>query len=151
MKEQMDDCGSGGSCPWAVEGAESVLPFVYHGWYWFEPYHKMAQSTDEDTMVWMRTASLPKFRKLYRRIEQAIPPGTYKMTINHRFDVSSFSGEKYFILSTFTWIGGKNFFLGGTYVAIGCCCVVLTIIFLVKHIFFRTSRAESMATFHQRK
>lgn len=34
-------------------------------------------------MVWMRTAALPDFRKLWGRIEQNLPAGKYYYLINN--------------------------------------------------------------------
>jgi hypothetical protein len=36
---------------------------------------------DEDFIVWMRTAGLPNFKKLYRIIDQDIEPGQYEVQI----------------------------------------------------------------------
>eukprot|EP01059_Diplonema_ambulator_P022553 TRINITY_DN37862_c0_g1_i1.p1 TRINITY_DN37862_c0_g1~~TRINITY_DN37862_c0_g1_i1.p1 ORF type:complete len:487 (+),score=123.08 TRINITY_DN37862_c0_g1_i1:56-1462(+) len=150
FKADMDTCmdTTNTECnTWARGNVTALLPFLYYGWYNWEPYHKMPRPTDEDFMVWMRTASLSTFRKLYRKIDKQLQPGTYLMVIDHRFDISGFSGEKYFILSTLTWIGGKNYFLGATYIAIGCLCVILAITFTIKHMFFRTNRQEAMASY----
>ena len=37
------------------------------------------------------------------------------------------------MLSETSWMGGKNSFLGWTYVAVGLCCVVVAVLFGVKH------------------
>lgn len=88
---------------------------------------------DEDFIVWMRTAGLPNFKKLYRIIDQDIEPGVYYVTIDNNFPVSSFNGKKFVVLSTTTWIGGKNPFLGWAYIVIGIICFLLGVAFAIKH------------------
>lgn len=100
-------------------------------------------------MVWMRTASLSTFRKLYRKLTVNLEPGQYRLKVKHRFDVSPFGGEKYVLLSTLSWIGGKNYFLGGAYIAVGCLCFLLAVGFAVKHMFFPTDRAKAMLSYNQ--
>lgn len=52
--------------------------------------------TNEHFIVWMRTAGLPTFRKLYGRIDQDIPAGTaLSFAINPGFEVVSFGGKKH--------------------------------------------------------
>lgn len=89
---------------------------------------------DEDFIVWMRTAGLPDFKKLYRIIDTPLEANTtYYATIRSNYPVSSFSGKKHVVLSTTTWIGGKNPFLGYAYIVVGAICLVLGVIFLIKH------------------
>jgi len=93
--------------------------------------------TDEDFIVWMRTAGLPTFKKLYRKIEDSdLNPGDV-LTINftNAFPVSSFGGTKSIVLSTTSALGGKNDFLGYAYIVVGVVCLVLAIGFLVKHLY----------------
>jgi len=89
---------------------------------------------DEDFIVWMRTAALPTFRKLYRIIDQDIKTGEYEVTFKDNYDVSSFGGKKYVVLSTVSFIGGKNPFLGICYLVVGCICFFQGLVFLIKHL-----------------
>ena len=85
--------------------------------------------TDEHFMVWMRPAGLPNFRKLWGRINQDLPIGTYKLEVNNTFPVKDFEGAKFFVLSTVNAFGGKNSFLGISYICVGGICFVMAILF----------------------
>ena len=118
---------------WPLAANTSELSiFVQRGWYIGEVGHKIPSPIDEDLMVWMRLASLSDFQKLYRRINTDLPPGTYFLTFLQRFAIDDFGGKKYFVLSTSSWIGGKNYFLGGLYIATGCVCLILACAFIAK-------------------
>jgi hypothetical protein len=108
-------------------------PFLRHGWYANETGHNIPVTTDEDLMVWMRTASLPDFRKLYRIIDVDLEPGPYLMIINTMYDVSPFEGTKSFALATVSWVGGKNEFLAVVFIIVGVCALVAGAGFMVVH------------------
>eukprot|EP00743_Colponemidia_sp_Colp-15_P019270 GILK01024513.1.p1 GENE.GILK01024513.1~~GILK01024513.1.p1 ORF type:complete len:104 (+),score=13.85 GILK01024513.1:2-313(+) len=84
-------------------------------------------------MGWMRTASLPTFRKLYRVIDVNLPPGKYHMDIIEQYDTSSFDGDKAFALATVSWAGGKNNFLAIAYIVVGGIVLLAGIIFFIVH------------------
>jgi len=88
---------------------------------------------DEDFIVWMRTAGLPDFKKLHRIIDEPLEPGTYTIQVKSNFPVKAFSGKKHVVLSTTTWIGGRNPFLGYAYIVVGAICFILGIVFGIKH------------------
>ncbi|KAK2171806.1 hypothetical protein NP493_1025g01061 [Ridgeia piscesae] len=55
---------------------------------------------NEDLIVWMRTAALPNFRKLYRRVNhteqfvEGLPKGNYTLLVDYNYPVVGFDGEK---------------------------------------------------------
>ncbi|XP_076034202.1 cell cycle control protein 50A isoform X2 [Oratosquilla oratoria] len=98
---------------------------------------------NEDLIVWMRTAAFPNFRKLYRRIDHSksgyksgLPEGEYQLDVTYNYPVKMFSGRKRMILSSTSFLGGKNNFLGIAYITVGAICLLLGIIFLIIHIKF---------------
>lgn len=92
--------------------------------------------TDQDFIVWMRVAALPNFKKLFRKIPKGTlkKGATYNLLVHDRFPVEAFGGSKSVVLSTTTWIGGKNDFLGSAYVAVGAICIGLALVFLATHL-----------------
>ncbi|KAF3014041.1 hypothetical protein E8E14_011254 [Neopestalotiopsis sp. 37M] len=86
--------------------------------------------------VWMRTAGLPTFSKLYARNDTAtMKSGTYEIEIlSGKFPVTEYQGTKSIVFTTKSVIGGKNPFLGIAYVVVGGICIVLGAIFTVTHL-----------------
>ncbi|XP_047092958.1 ALA-interacting subunit 1-like [Lolium rigidum] len=94
-------------------------------------------SEQEDLIVWMRTAAFPTFRKLYGRIEKEImAEDNITVVIQNNYNTYSFGGSKAVVLSTASWIGGRNNFIGIAYLTIGGLCLFLalgfTVLYMVK-------------------
>lgn len=84
-------------------------------------------------MVWMRTAALPTFRKLWGVIDDNFDSGDL-LTIDvvANFEVLSFSGGKSVVISTAGEFGGRNPYLGVAYVVVGSISLFLGFVFGMK-------------------
>jgi hypothetical protein len=90
----------------------------------------------EAFQVWMRTAGLPTFSKLYQRNskDEAMKPGRYEIVIDDHFPVKEFTGTKSILITTKTVMGGRNPFLGIAYIVVGGLCIILGVVFTVTHL-----------------
>ncbi|KAL8045617.1 hypothetical protein ABFX02_08G126100 [Erythranthe guttata] len=92
-------------------------------------------SDQEDLIVWMRTSALPTFRKLYGRIEEDLDADdVISVNLFNNYNTYSFSGSKKLVLSTSTWLGGHNDFLGIAYISIGTSLIFIAFVFLLLHV-----------------
>ncbi|KAK4278086.1 hypothetical protein QN277_015978 [Acacia crassicarpa] len=92
-------------------------------------------SEQEDLIVWMRTAPLSSFRKLYGKIETDLEVNDeLDMVIENSYNTYNFGGKKNLVLSTTTWIGGRNDFVGMACLAIGGLSLLFDLVFIVLHV-----------------
>ncbi|GJN15029.1 hypothetical protein PR202_gb01914 [Eleusine coracana subsp. coracana] len=94
-------------------------------------YPKISRKGDSLVAAsWMR-----KCQKLYGRIESDIMASDeITVVIQNNYNTYSFGGTKALVLSTTSWIGGKNNFIGVAYVAIGGICFFLALCFVILHV-----------------
>jgi len=101
---------------------------------------------DEDFAVWQRVSALPQFKKQYRII-RCVPSASnptctgtsgklfagdvVTVSVDNQYDVQPWHGSKYVVLSTVSWLGGQNHFLGGAWITVGGLCFLLAAIFAV--------------------
>ena len=96
-------------------------------------------SSIERFIVWMRTSGLPTFRKLWGRIENALPPPAdgkkYYVRVYNHFELvtDGKKNQKKFVISTMNSLGGKNFFLAYCFFVMGLFCVLISVIFCGAH------------------
>ncbi|KAI6170240.1 hypothetical protein M3Y98_01219100 [Aphelenchoides besseyi] len=103
-----------------------------------------------DFIVWMQTAALQNTRKLHRLLDREVdatfrdglPAGSYQLEIENYYEVDMFNGKKQFVISTTSWMGGKNRFLGIAYILTGSVCVLLAAVFSFIHFKFGHSLSK---------
>ena len=107
------------------------------------PSRQWKDLTDQHFIVWMRPSGLPNPRKLWGKIDRDLKKGdTISIDINNNYNVSTYEGKKKIILSNATVFGGKNEFLGISYIVVGCLSILCAIIFPIGYRFQQQKEKE---------
>lgn len=136
-------CGTNGT-PYYDKTTKQCFKYFYPNddttQYLYETYPMVISPIEgvmnEHFIVWMRTAALPKFRKLYGYFDQPVHKGTrMEFQINANWEVSRSHGSKSLILTTTSIFGGKNPKLGRIFFGVGYMCMGVGILIAIKHYF----------------
>jgi len=92
---------------------------------------------NEHFVVWMRTAALPKFRKLYGYIDVVIPAGSVlTFNVQANWAVEQSQSAKALVVSDNYIFGGKNHWLGTMFIVVGGIAAIFGVFFLVIQIMY---------------
>jgi hypothetical protein len=90
---------------------------------------------DDHFKLWMRTTGKPDVYHPWGRIDRDLEAGTkLRLRVLNRYNTYGWAGEKGVVLTTNTWIGGRNMFLGaylillGSIYILGCAALFATYI-----------------------
>lgn len=109
---------------WTSDEDKFGRPSEYQSIQWTNVY-------SDHFKVWLRTAATSDFRKIWGRIEDNLPKGVYTLEIANNYDMSTWQGEKHFVLATTSRFGGKHYLLGGLFVAGAGFSLVIAVVFLL--------------------
>lgn len=106
---------------------------------WYKWYPEGYNSTNvpdisqwEDFQNWFQTAALQNFNKLYmKNTDDTLEEGVYEVSVGLHFPVLPYDGKKKIFISQRSVLGGKNYFLGYSWIASGACCMVVGLVVLV--------------------
>eukprot|EP00758_Cryptobia_borreli_P011753 Tbor_TRINITY_DN5690_c4_g1::TRINITY_DN5690_c4_g1_i1::g.9363::m.9363 len=135
VKKRFQKAAQGADVWTGIPSLQTPTDYRSAGYYAGEPGHSLPIATDEDFMVWSRTAPFPEFSKLYRRIEDRLQAGQYALEVEEYYDTTSFGAEKYLVLQSSSWLGGKHILLGGALLALGCFGFIVGMACCILHIF----------------
>ncbi|VDM72354.1 unnamed protein product [Strongylus vulgaris] len=82
-----------------------------------------------DFIMWMQTAALPDFRKLYRLLDRETRKN-YVIFAFLGYPATWKGAEKSFIITRESWIGPRKDFLAISYMAVGVFLILVSILFV---------------------
>jgi hypothetical protein len=91
--------------------------------------------TNQHFMIWMRTAGMPTFRKIFGKIYGDFSKGdVLNFTITANYEVDSYDATKALVIATTGPYGGRNTGLGITYVVVGSVCLFFGTLFTLRQL-----------------
>jgi hypothetical protein len=87
---------------------------------------------NEHWMVWLRPGGKNIVQKLYGQIDTAIPEGSsVTLTVSNKYNTYQYGGAKRVILTTNSWVGGRNLVLPIIYLIMSALCYLGALFFFV--------------------
>lgn len=84
---------------------------------------------DERFIIWMKLAPFSHFRKPWGVIDKNLSAGKYNVIIENNWDTKKFKGSKSFVITTTNVYGGRNLFLGYSFIVVGALSLLSGILF----------------------
>lgn len=95
--------------------------------------HFPNEQTNEHFIVWMRTAAMPKFLKVYSKcVDCVISPGNYTLEIAMQYPESQYKAQRSIVLTTTGNLGSGSNFIWVSYIIVGGIALIFSAIFLMK-------------------
>lgn len=98
--------------------------------------------TDEHFLVWMRPSAFPTFRKLWGKINAPLMKGNYTLIVDYNYDEKTYGGKKSLVISSLNAFGGKNDFLGISYLVVGSVCIVIAVVWVLAYRSYQEKNKE---------
>lgn len=102
---------------------------------------------DPHFIVWMRLAPLPTLRKLWAVMptQNLIAGDQLQLTVSNRYNSFAFDGKKSIVLSTTTWLGTYNSFLGSVFLAVGGAAVAAAFAYVITATWIKPRRLGDLS------
>lgn len=102
---------------------------------------------DPHFIVWMRLAPLPTLRKLWAVMptQNLIAGDQLQLTVSNRYNSFAFDGKKSIVLSTTTWLGTYNPFLGSVFLAVGGAAVAAAFAYVITATWIKPRRLGDLS------
>jgi hypothetical protein len=85
-------------------------------------------------MVWMRPGGQVPVQKLYARLDAPLPAGAnVTLSVANRYNTYAFGGTKRVILTTNSWVGGRNLVLPILCLVVAGLCYALALAFFLSY------------------
>lgn len=89
--------------------------------------------TDERFVVWMRNNPGSTTKKLWASVGRSVlDPGRYQIEIENNWSSSRYKAQKFVILNQVNAFGGKNTFLGNSFISLGALSLFVVIMLAIR-------------------